>query len=147
MNKIIVKNYNDMITDDDIVIHLGDLSATVKPYMSEFENILKSLKGQKILLRGNHDHQSGQFYQNNGFGVVGDHLIINEYFFSHYPLSHRTKEYHSEEKRLIELYKKSGCTKIVHGHTHNNVSKWDDDKYRINACVEANDYRPLMLEI
>lgn len=147
MNKTIIENYNKIITDDDIVIHLGDLSATVKPHLEEFSKILQSLNGQKILLRGNHDHQPDQFYLDNGFEVVGDHMIINEFFFSHYPLYEPSKYCTPPEQRLINLYKNSNCTKIVHGHTHNNVTTWDDNKYRINGCIEMTNYMPLKIEI
>lgn len=147
MNETIINNYNEIIKPEDTVIHLGDLSASVKNHIHEFSNILNSLNGNKILLRGNHDHQDDQFYLDNGFEVVGDHMIVGEYFFSHYPLFADSKWCTPTEQRLIKLYENSKCTKIVHGHTHNNVSKWKDDLFRINACVEVNDYNPILLEL
>jgi len=145
MNQTIIDNHNKIIKPDDTVIHLGDLSATVKPHIDEFKTILKSLNGRKILLRGNHDHQPDQFYLDNGFEVVGDHMIVGEYFFSHYPLFADSKWCTPPEQRLIKLYKNSKCTKIVHGHTHNNVKTWSDNEFRINACVEVNNYTPIEL--
>jgi calcineurin-like phosphoesterase family protein len=145
MNKMIIENYNNTIKPNDIVIHLGDLSATVKPHLDEFKTILQNLNGQKILLRGNHDHQEDQFYLDNGFETVGDHMIIGEYFFSHYPLFPGSKWCTEPEKRLIKLFNDSNCTKIVHGHTHNNVKQWPDKMFRINACVEVNEYTPVKL--
>jgi calcineurin-like phosphoesterase family protein len=145
MNEKIIQNYNNIISPDDIVIHLGDLSATVKPHLAEFKEILQSLNGKKILLRGNHDHLPDNFYLDAGFEVIGDHMIVGDYFFSHYPLYKKSKYCTPEEKRLIKIYEKSGCTKIIHGHTHNNVTKWDDDKFRINACVEMTNYKPLKI--
>jgi len=147
MNSKILENYNNIIKKDDIVIHLGDLSATVKTHIEEFKEILKSLNGKKILLRGNHDHLPDQFYLDCGFEVVGDHMIVGDYFFSHYPLYKKSKWCTEPEKRLIKLYENSNCTKIIHGHTHNNVLKWDDNKFRINACVEMNNYNPVKITL
>jgi len=147
MNTKIIENYNNIIKPEDTVIHLGDLSANVKNHIPAFKDILNSLNGNKILLRGNHDHQDDQFYLDNGFEVVGDHMIVGDYFFSHYPLFAASKWCTPPEKRLIKLYEDSKCTKIVHGHTHNNVSKWKDNLFRINACVEVNDYKPVLLKL
>jgi calcineurin-like phosphoesterase family protein len=145
MNQKIIDNYNSIITENDTVIHLGDLSATVKPHLNEFKTILQSLNGQKILLRGNHDHQENQFYLDNGFETVGDYLIFGDYFFSHYPLFADSKYCTPQEKSFIDIFNKTKCTKIIHGHTHNNVKSWPDDLFRINACVEVNDFKPLKL--
>ena len=52
---LMLKNYNDVITDDDIVVFLGDiafLKSEFKPHISEY---CKKLKGRKLMLRGNHD--------------------------------------------------------------------------------------------
>ena len=70
MNQIIIDNYNEIITPEDTVIHLGDLSANVRKHIPAFKDILNSLNGNKILLRGNHDHQDDQFYLDNGFEVA-----------------------------------------------------------------------------
>jgi len=142
MNKTIVTNYNRIVHAGDTVIHLGDLSANVKNHIQEFKEILKSLNGRKILLRGNHDHLPDQFYLDCGFEVVGTYIIIGNYFFSHYPLYEKSKWCTEPEKKLIKLYNNSNCKIIIHGHTHNNVSKWNDDLNRVNACVEVNDYKP-----
>lgn len=60
MDLAIIANWNDTITDDDIVFILGDFcwrlnSAAIKWYINE-------LKGRKILILGNHD-KSEKVYQ------------------------------------------------------------------------------------
>lgn len=52
MNNTFVKNWNSVITDDDTVYHLGDLSFY---NMTKTVEILESLNGNIILIRSNHD--------------------------------------------------------------------------------------------
>src|SRR3990172_2849797 len=55
MNEVMIKNWNNTITDDDEVYHLGDF-ALCSP--TGAENIVRRLKGKKYLIRGNHDHKN-----------------------------------------------------------------------------------------
>lgn len=49
-----IRNWNNVVEPDDIVFLLGDLGAPVK----HLDTCLWQLKGQKILIRGNHDKKS-----------------------------------------------------------------------------------------
>lgn len=53
----IIKDWNEKVTDDDLVLLAGDLSWAMKleDALPDIE-ILKDLKGKKVLLRGNHDY-------------------------------------------------------------------------------------------
>jgi len=145
MNHRMVENYNNIVDDNDTVIHLGDLGVNLVHHMKEFRNILKFLKGNKILLKGNHDNLPDRFYRSVGFETIGNYLKIGEYFLSHYPLFPDSKWCTEPEFRMIDIFERTNCTKIVHGHSHNNVKEWKDSLFRINACVEVNDYKPLQL--
>lgn len=61
MNKKLVENWNTTVGDEDSVYFLGDFSFGKAPETTE---ILKSLKGHKILIKGNHD---GRFLKHKPF--------------------------------------------------------------------------------
>jgi calcineurin-like phosphoesterase family protein len=54
MHERIIYNWNNTVSHDDIVFILGDLG--YKTDKSWVANILSRLSGQKILIKGNHDH-------------------------------------------------------------------------------------------
>lgn len=104
-------------------------------------------KGKKILIKGNHDNYSDEFY-NSIFDVVCEYLIKDRYFFCHYPCYEKTAT--KLEKEFIKIFKESGCDIIVHGHTHNKNSEvYNDGIKRINVCVDytPNDFYPVRIEL
>lgn len=140
MNEILLENYNKLVKPNDLVFHLGDLSAGLSGRLDEFQNILKNMNGTKILLRGNHDHQKQQFYLNAGFSAVYDYLILGKYFISHYPLENN--QYAGGiQRKLISLYENSDCSKIIHGHTHTR-----EIEEKINVGVDLWNFGPVNYE-
>ena len=88
MNDVMIKNWNSIITDEDTVIHLGDVGLGNE---ASLKYIVPSLKGHKILIRGNHDSKSKSFYLDCGFEEVLNNKIENieglVVYFSHRPES------------------------------------------------------------
>ena len=127
MDKALIKNWNSVVSNSDMVIHLGDVGLGNKQYV---KNILSQLNGRKILIKGNHDNWSDEFYKEAGFEYVSRYPIIWNNFFmlSHAPLQL------SETTPYFNYY----------GHVHN------DEKYRDAAtskcvCVERIGYTPMFL--
>lgn len=127
MDNIMIKLWNETISNKDIVIHLGDVGLGNKEYIG---NIISGLQGKKILIMGNHDCYSEQFYREAGFNTVSKFPIVYNDFFlmSHAPL------------QLSETTPYFNC----YGHVHN------DNKYIDNATsrcfsVERIGYRPALL--
>lgn len=54
MNQAIIDAHNSVVTDEDTVYHLGDLSMNMKK-KELFHDFLTKLKGQLHLVKGNHD--------------------------------------------------------------------------------------------
>lgn len=135
MNDTLIKNWNSVIKPEDTVIHLGDIGLGKE---SSLRCIVPSLNGHKILIKGNHDGKSKNFYLECGFEeVCGTKLeIIDgvEVFFSHCPESRPGDGSHYD----IHLY----------GHVH---SKGKDDDFPTIArngacmCVERWEYKPVLL--
>lgn len=77
----IFKFWNEIVSDDDLVLVAGDISWAMKLEDAKLDlDRIEALKGQKILLKGNHDYwwqslkkvnnlsyKSIQFLQNNAF--------------------------------------------------------------------------------
>lgn len=103
MNEDIIKKWNEVVTDEDTIYHLGDFALGSK---DEFEKITKRLKGKKILIRGNHDVKSS-IYEELGFIVLKNapiRLDKEKLLLSHIPIA---------DKQIPEGYIN------VHGHIHN----------------------------
>jgi len=146
--KLMIERHNEVVTNDDVVLIVGDLSAGLKGRREHYKKLIPLLNGKKILIRGNHDHEPDQFYLDAGIIGVYDYIQVKEYFICHYPcyLSEWTSK---KEKRYIDKICKDTTT-IIHGHVHNkDPSLWKSDGFnRINVSVDydPNNYYPQELK-
>jgi calcineurin-like phosphoesterase family protein len=76
MDRIIIRNYNRVISDEDIVYHLGDLSLISSYQSDRLKNVVEKLSGRKILILGNHDSLKPFKYVDVGFESVHTSLEI-----------------------------------------------------------------------
>jgi calcineurin-like phosphoesterase family protein len=76
MNSVIIERYNNVVTDDDIVYHIGDISMLSNLNASSLESIVSRLKGRKILVLGNHDTLRPFTYVRMGFESIHTSLVI-----------------------------------------------------------------------
>jgi calcineurin-like phosphoesterase family protein/predicted kinase len=133
-NEQIVKNWNDLVGDDDYVIHLGDVIFGDKTLIKDINS---KLKGHKILVRGNHDYKKPEWYIENGFEKCTDSLVYKndgvEVLFTHIP---------REDDGTFKLN--------IHGHLHSQMRKEENatvltDKHKLIA-LETMGYRPFKLK-
>ena len=126
MNRVLIDNWNKVISNKDTIYHLGDFGWGNK---EEITSIVKRLNGKKILIKGNHDKHSSNWYMDCGFDICLDGgVILNEYYLlTHIP---------------IHINEKSPFINI-HGHTHQN--NMEGNNY-INVSVEVTGYSPVILE-
>lgn len=127
MDKALIKNWNEMVSNKDLVIHLGDVALCGK---ERFRQIMSQLNGRKMLIRGNHDNWTDEFYREAGFEYVSRYPIVwNEfYILSHAPL---------------QVFQNVPY-KNIFGHVHNDPLYKDTDNMQC-VCVERTDYRPVLL--
>lgn len=130
MDETMFNNWNDTISDEDVVLFLGDFvvgSAKLGMSKDDASKLLyDNLNGEKIFLRGNHD---------TGVTTIPYHpnptMIIsyNNYTFmlSHHPLELFTTNF------------------LLHGHIHNNHHKIRENKKAFNCSVEDINYKPINL--
>jgi len=143
--KLMVERYNEVVQDDDIVLMVGDLSAGLKDRQKLLKEILLTLKGRKILIRGNHDYEPDSFYFSAGFIDVVPFIDIGEYFICHYPC-YESQWTSKKERAMMKNMDKAKHKTIIHGHIHNiDPSTWPSDGiHRINMSVDfaTNNYYP-----
>lgn len=127
MDNTLIKNWNETVSNKDVVIHLGDVGLGSREKIAA---IVAQLNGKKILVKGNHDNWSDDTYRAMGFATVSKFPILYDGFYlcSHTPLV------------LSQTTPYFNC----YGHVHN------DERYIDNAtskcfCVERIGYRPYLL--
>lgn len=133
MNHSMIQSWNNMITNNDIVYILGDLSLG---NLDSQKRITQQLNGQKILILGNHDCEDS--YKNSDFIEVIDYKEVchnnRRFVLFHYPLM----SWHKSNKGSI----------MIHGHCHgNNVIHPNSilNKNIIDVGVDCNHYMPFSI--
>lgn len=95
----LIRNWNNTVTADDMVIHLGDVQIGKKA-----EWIVRSLVGRKALVRGNHDDdKSTMWWMEHGFDFACDGMRFRGCWLSHRPSASLPDR----------------CHLNIHGHLHN----------------------------
>ena len=77
MDKEIIKRYNELVSKDDVVYHLGDLSMFRPNKKDKLINKIEQLNGTKILIFGNHDYLSPLDYVDVGFQSAHTYLHLD----------------------------------------------------------------------
>lgn len=83
----IVKKWNSVVKENDTVYVLGDVAW--HPTNNFLKEKLSLMKGHKILIRGNHDHNTKTFYKISGFDEVHDgpfYIFKGKIILSHEPV-------------------------------------------------------------
>jgi calcineurin-like phosphoesterase family protein len=132
MDEEMVKRWNETVRPNDKVYHLGDVVINRKAL-----SIMRRLKGDKVLIRGNHDIFRLEDYTPFFRDIRGYH-VMNGMILSHIPI-------HEESLGRFGTN--------IHGHLHaNRVMKvdkygtsWIDPRYHC-VCVEQTDFRPILFE-
>lgn len=124
------------IPKEDTLIHLGDICIG---HDQEIHEKISILPCKKILVRGNHDKKSHQWYSDHGWDFVCDGLEL--LFNGHYlHLTHRPAR------------PQGNTTWNIHGHTHGYIHNDEDykdyysDQYHIDISPEIVGYKPIILE-
>ncbi len=114
MDRVMIDKWNDVVKDGDVVFHLGDFSFH---NVKKSSDILSELRGEKILVLGNHDGGANRM-ASVGFAEVHKALIL----YHDDPWSHG---YNSSYMLL----------------THRPV-RWVGSR-QLNVAVECWDYYPV----
>jgi len=164
-----IELWNSVITDNEIIIHVGDFCINKMNDDKTLENIYKftaKLKGFKILLKGNHDKQDNDVYLDAGWDIVISKPLNtlkepplemrNNYSYTgsiivdikgiktiitHMPFLNDYKDkYDKPKKELKKIFEDNDCLQLIHGHSH---SKTKNETNIFNASVENIDFTPI----
>jgi calcineurin-like phosphoesterase family protein len=130
-DEAIIKNWNSVVSEDDTVFHLGDV--TFSNDEKTILNILNRLNGNIILINGNHEqsvHKNPNVKKR--FTLIRDYMEIlvdkQRIMMFHYPI-HEWNQAHRGSWML-------------HGHTHIN-DDYDTKYKRCNVGIMNWDYKPV----
>lgn len=128
MGRCLIKKWNSVVSEEDIVYVLGDFSTNQDAEADR--RVLSQLKGEKILVMGNHDrHRTTQEWRDLGFAEVSPWPIVYQDFFlfSHEPM------YINTNMPYANFY----------GHVHGNVTYQTLTKQSACVSVERIEYTPI----
>lgn len=114
MNDIMIENWNNAVNDNDTVYILGDL--TCGATQEQIDKLFATLKGNKVLIKGNHDKINFSKDARHGGKIIGitDYMEVkdgpNYLILSHYPMLF----YHGSQNKDYWML----C-----GHVHNNTEE------------------------
>lgn len=135
MNEAIIENWNNLITPDDEVYHLGDIG------FGNYKDVIKcisQLNGKIHLIKGNHDHTNliKDLLNQNLIMSCDLYKMINvegyDLFMCHFPMYSWTN--------------KERGSYMLHGHLHtlNDTLPITPDHYDVG--VDKNDMKPVSFE-
>lgn len=140
MNLTLVNRWNEVVSENDQVYILGDFTMQRSEVAHCFFN---QLKGIKYIIRGNHDHQYLNNYEQyeSDFEWVKDYYCLNykdiKFVLFHYPILEWDGFF---KGRSIHLY----------GHIHGSRESVQRAKIlgktAFNVGVDVNDFYPVSID-
>lgn len=131
MNKTLVTNWNNTVSSSDTIYILGDLSFGKT---SETINLVKSLKGNKVLILGNHDRKLDKSVKEL-FSIVEPYLEIkwdnHDIILFHYAMKVWNKSHHGSWQ--------------LHGHSHGTLQQ-DLYSRQLDVGVDCHSYTPISIK-
>ncbi len=149
MNKLLIENFNERVTNDDTVYMLGDFAMG---QIAESLPLAQQLNGKvKYIIPGNHDrihpmHKKAaewvQRYEDAGFTILPSQIRVpvnglGEVLLCHFP---PTGDSHDEDRFKEWRPVDDGQTIVLHGHCHSNQPRYGDRSFDVG--VDANGYYP-----
>jgi calcineurin-like phosphoesterase family protein len=151
MHETLINNWNSVVTDDDIVFYLGDLSYKCKPTTVKW--FVEQLKGKIYFIMGNHDKYNQIKSLNRFENIYGDSSglggmtiqVLDEdanrgyqdIVMCHYAILSWNKCHHSSWH--------------LHGHSHQSIvnnpdMKWFYERKVLDMGCNGWDYTPISYE-
>ncbi|MDO5580149.1 MAG: metallophosphoesterase [Planctomycetia bacterium] len=131
MNETLIRNWNSVVSRQDMVYFLGDFACHSKK--ESIIEVVAKLKGRKLLIMGNHDrrYKASWWLKKSGFEEVSRFPILVEetLILSHEPI------FMSESMPYVNVF----------GHVHNNDLYKDISRHGFCVSVERINYTPIEL--
>ena len=154
MDRKMIENWNNVVSKEDIVYILGDFCWGTEDRWIE---ILNQLKGNKVLIRGNHDIKDMPQQLKNQFQYIKDYAEVKDngkrVLLSHYPMPFYRGAYNSD---IVHLYGHIHVTiendfmehirEYINENDNRGNSKHQCQFYNVGAMVSYIDYTPRTLD-
>jgi calcineurin-like phosphoesterase family protein len=154
MDEILISRWNERVSPEDEVFHLGYVALGDK---DRWLDIFSRLNGYKILVIGNHDRIFGANSENYQQKFIE---LYNQMFDDYYDnlrgfwlddgtivdLSHFPYDGDSHDGDRYTDYRLTDAGRVlIHGHTHSSekMSRSKRGSLQIHVGVDAWDYRPV----
>jgi calcineurin-like phosphoesterase family protein len=124
MNEELIRRHNEIVAPKDTVYFLGDLTLFGQWQQSFVSETVKALRGNKVLILGNHDNLNPFDYVKMGFRSVHTQLKIRGFMLVHDPM----------------MFSTDMRAHVLCGHVH-RVFKWKGNI--INVGVDVWEYEPV----
>ena len=135
MTETLIDNYNEIITDKDIVYILGDCVLNSTP--NEAVNYMCRLHGTKYLAIGNHDteakvtaYQAARVFKDIQLG---------------YRLKYKKASFYLTHHPLLVANASFERTYNIHGHDHSPIHYDPEQRFCYSACVDSTHNSPISL--
>lgn len=133
--ELIVENWNKVVDKHDKVLHLGDLVLDNK---EKAISICRRLKGEKYLIRGNHDEHSVSWFKDCGFTVVEPiYKVFKDKYEHRIPVIFTHEPIQDLPKGWFNIHGH------MHSHTHRDFSFQTERHYDVG--VDLNNFMPIPL--
>lgn len=127
----------EKIPETDTLIHLGDIC--IGQDIQIHNRLVDIVKCRKVLVKGNHDKRSTNWYYEHGWNFVCDGIEM--IYMGHYlHLTHRPAR------------PQGNNTFNIHGHTHGNLHRSEEyvdfytKEYHIDISPELIGFKPIRLD-
>lgn len=131
MTNKMIKYWNHVVSNNDIVYLVGDFALCGKSKMIE---IGQQLNGKKHLILGNHDSASYNTYREAGFSMIYDKPIILDNF---YIISHQPMDFIPEDGVFANIF----------AHVHDDIRFKDVTPRSFCVSSERIGYTPINFEL
>ena len=132
-DKLIIDNWNKVVTKRDVVYVLGDITMENQ---NDIPKYISQLNGRIIIIGGNHDtKQCCDVYRKLGITVMGC-LKYKGFICTHIPV--HPIEIEREHKQLFRGN--------IHGHIHCNQQDLDFGPLYYNVNTELHNYTPIAFD-
>lgn len=146
MELAILTRFNDAVSENDDVYHLGDVSLDEHLVAG----LMAKMRGRHHLVAGNHDAchpchrrhaRAERLYRDAGFATVQTALTFDIEGFGRVDLCHFPyRGDHTSQERYTELRPVDEGHFLIHGHVH---EAWRTRGRMLNVGVDVHDFRPL----
>ncbi|SEH37536.1 metallophosphoesterase [Selenomonas sp. KH1T6] len=136
MNQTLISNWNNAVSPEDKVYHLGDFAMAhfiegqwesyKQAYIRTCQELLAKLNGHKILILGNHDAKA-RVSRECGWESVERQVVLNGFLLTHRPCE------------------PTGYVANIHGHVHDKLPFYRLEKKGcyFNISVDKTEFRPV----